>query len=544
VDFEAVVVGSGFGGSVSAYRLAKAGLSVCLLERGRSYPPGSFPRSPKELGENFWDPDNRLYGMFDIWDFRHLEALVSSCLGGGSIIYANVFIRKDHNWFVHVDGEQWPVTREELEPHYDEVEAIIVPHSYPFEAVPYSDTPKTRAMREAAAAGGLDWQLPKLTITFGNDPAAPVPGEPLDAPPNLHHARRYGCRLIGECNIGCNFGSKNSLDFNYLSRFAEFTGSELRTLCEVKRFAPQRGGFTVEYVQHPSGERQTISCRRLVLAAGSLGSTYLLLRNASSFPQLSKRLGTQFSGNGDLLGFLTRARKRGHGTVEPRLLDAAYGPVITSFIRYADEVDGGTGRGHYVEDGGYPQFASWIVETAALPNSFVRALRFAYHRLVDILTRSPHSNLSAEIAALVGDGSRSGATLPLLGIGREYPSGKMYLRDEKWLALDWNAKRSEGYYRSLSNSMRQIGSALDARYRDNALWYFRRAVTVHPLGGCPMAITSDEGVVDAYGQVFGYPGLSVADGAVMPGTVGPNPSFTIAALANRFADRTIETAAR
>jgi cholesterol oxidase len=537
MDFDAVVVGSGFGGSVSAYRLAEAGLRVCLLERGKAYPPGSFPRSPAELGRNFWDPSKGLYGMFDIWDFRHVEALVSSCLGGGSIIYANVFIRKDENWFVHENGERWPVTRAELDPHYDAVEAMIQPTPYPFAAAPYSSTPKTRAMQDAANALGLDWQLPKLTITFGNDPAAPVPGEPLGGPPNLHHARRYGCRLVGECNIGCNFGSKNSLDYNYLSRFVELPHAECRTLCEVKTFAPRPGGFTVDYVQHPQGERHTITCRRLVLSAGALGSTYLLLRNAeASFPNLSGRLGTQFSGNGDLLGFLSRAE---------RLLDPAYGPVITSFIRYGDHVDGGPegARGHYVEDGGYPQFASWIVETSDVPNAAVRGIRFLYHRIVDILTKSPHSNLSAEMSQLVGDGSRSGSTLPLLGMGREYPTGRMHLRDDKWLALDWTEKSSRAYYKALSGSMQRIGDALRARYSDNALWYFRRAVTVHPLGGCPMGATPEEGVVDPYGQVFGYPGLSVADGSVMPGTVGPNPSFTIAALADRFAERTIDTPA-
>jgi cholesterol oxidase len=544
--FDAVVVGSGFGGSVSAYRLAQAGLSVCLLERGKAYPPGSFPRSPGELGRNFWDPSEGLFGMFDIWNFSHLEALVSSCLGGGSIIYANVFLRKDENWFVHADGESWPVSRADLDRHYDAVEAMIQPTPYPFAVAPYDETPKTRAMQEAARAKGLDWMLPKLTITFGNDPEAPVPGEPLEGPPNVHGARRYGCRLVGECNVGCNFGSKNSLDYNYISRFVELEGAQLETLAEVKTFAPRPGGFTVDYVKHPEGERRTIACSRLVLAAGALGSTYLLLRNRRWFPDLSPRLGTQFSGNGDLLGFLSRARRREDGELVPRLLDPARGPVITSAIRYADAADGagGDARGHYVEDGGYPQFASWLVEASGAPNALVRGIRFAYHRLVDKLTSSPHSNLSAELAQLVGDGSRSGSSLPLLAMGRERPTGRMFLRDEKWLALDWTAKSSEAYYRALSKAMREIGDALDGRYEDNPLWYWRRAVTVHPLGGCPMGTSPAEGVVDPYGQVFGYPGLSVADGAVMPGTVGANPSFTIAALADRFAERMIETPGR
>jgi cholesterol oxidase len=124
--FDAVVVGSGFGGSVATQRLAEAGLSVCLLERGKPYPPGSFARTPREMRTNFWDPTQGLFGLFDLWSFRGLDALVSSGLGGGSLIYANVLLRKDERWFVHEDldrggFELWPITRDDLEPHYDRV---------------------------------------------------------------------------------------------------------------------------------------------------------------------------------------------------------------------------------------------------------------------------------------------------------------------------------------------------------------------------------------------------------------------------------------
>jgi cholesterol oxidase len=126
-SFDVVVIGSGFGGSVMAYRLACAGLSVCVLERGRAYPPGSFPRTPKQMSRNFWDPSENLFGLFDIWSFRQAEAIVSSGLGGGSLIYANVLLRKDENWFVQEPsadqgGEWWPLTRDDLDPHYDNVE--------------------------------------------------------------------------------------------------------------------------------------------------------------------------------------------------------------------------------------------------------------------------------------------------------------------------------------------------------------------------------------------------------------------------------------
>src|ERR671933_204846 len=101
--FDAIVVGSGFGGSVTAYRLAEAGKRVCVLERGKAYPPGSFPRSPFKMKRNFWDPSEGLHGMFDVWSFRGLGAVISRGLGGGSLIYSHVLLRTDEKWFVHED---------------------------------------------------------------------------------------------------------------------------------------------------------------------------------------------------------------------------------------------------------------------------------------------------------------------------------------------------------------------------------------------------------------------------------------------------------
>ena len=128
--FDAIIIGSGFGGSVMAYRLAEAGMSVCVLERGQPYPPNSFPRAPFKMKRNFWDPSVGLYGMFNVWSFKGSGALVSSGLGGGSLIYANVLIRKDPKWCTTQnldDGsyEHWPVSYDDLEEHYGRVEEMM-----------------------------------------------------------------------------------------------------------------------------------------------------------------------------------------------------------------------------------------------------------------------------------------------------------------------------------------------------------------------------------------------------------------------------------
>ena len=541
---EAVVVGSGFGGSVSAYRLQQGGRRVLVLERGRAWAPGTFPRQPREIARNFWDPSKGLHGLFDIWSFSGIEALVSSCLGGGSIIYANVLLRKDAEWFVHEDGEYWPVSRADLDPHYDQVERMIRPQRYPFEHQPYASTAKTNAMREAGQRLGAEWILPPLAVTFANGEQPPVPGDPIDDEPNLHGVRRYTCRLLGECNIGCNLGSKNTLDLNYLSRFADL-GGEIRTLCEVRDFAPRReGGFEVRYVRHrPETEGretdtralpvQTVTCDRLVLSAGSLGSTYLLLRSRAAFPGLSDQVGTHWCGNGDLLGFL--APKGRGGTYPTRRFDPAIGAVITSALRY----DGENGRGYYIEDGGFPTFVSWLQEMTDAHGELRRAARFAWRRLKDKVSKSPVSNLSAELWNLFGDSVRSSSSLPLLGMGRDVPDGRLYLQDG-YLQSSWTMKSSRRYYDAVKRSMEGIAEATAAKFVDEPLWYFKRVITVHPVGGLPMGRHAGEGVVDAHGQVFGWPGLSVADGSVLPGPAGPNPSLTIAALADRSADWMLE----
>ncbi|HYU75181.1 MAG TPA: NAD(P)-binding protein, partial [Ktedonobacteraceae bacterium] len=306
--YEAVIVGSGFGGSVMAYRLAEAGLNVCLLERGKAYPPGSFPRSPYWMQRNFWNPSSGLYGMFNIWSFEGINSVVSSGLGGGSLIYANVMLRKDEKWFVKEDlhnggYEYWPVTRADLDPYYDRVEKMMHAEQYPFDQPPYNQTTKTIALQKAAKQLHMNWYLPKLAVTFGNEGEAPVPGEPIrEEHPNIHGRTRYTCRLCGECDIGCNYGSKNTLDYTYLSA-AHRLGAEIRTLCEVRSFEPtEGGGYTIHYVQHdPENEGQkltthdptvlpvqTITADRLVLSAGTFGSTYLLLKNQGAFPDISK----------------------------------------------------------------------------------------------------------------------------------------------------------------------------------------------------------------------------------------------------------------
>jgi cholesterol oxidase len=574
--FDAVVVGSGFGGSVMTHRLAEAGMRVCLLERGRPYPPGSFPRSPRGLGRNWWDPSRGLYGMFQMWSFEGTEALVSSGLGGGSLIYANVLIRKDENWFREddLDGSyrEWPITRRELDPHYDRVEKMMNAQRFPLDQSPYNGTSKTLAFRQAAEslkARGvqLDWYLPLLAVTFANRDAtgalgAAVPGDQIiGEPQNLHKRERFTCRLCGECDAGCNYGSKNTLDYTYLSA-AWRGGADIRTLCEVKQFRPNESGrgYLVQYVRHDAEmyegkphdthklPLETITTDRLILSAGTLGTNFLLLKNRAAFPKLSPRLGERFSTNGDLLTFASTCMDRSTNPPQVKVIDPSHGPVITSTIRIGDKLDGrgDSGRGFYLQDAGYPEFFNWVIEATNAPGLIERALKFAWRRLQHWWNGDPQSELSNQIADLIGPAEKSAGSMPLLGMGRDIPDGKFSMRSGKrggpFLELDWKDVRSAPYFDAVTKFSAQIAEQLGATQfiQNPDTQYLKRLITVHGLGGCSMGRSLEEGVIDSRGRVFNYPGLYVADGSVMPGPVGTNPSLTIAALSDHFADGIIE----
>jgi cholesterol oxidase len=556
-DVDDIVIGSGFGGSVAAYRLAEAGRRVCVLERGKAYPPGSFPRSPKGMAANLWDPSAGLHGMFDTWSFTGIDAVVASGLGGGSLIYANVLLRKDASWFrqhqPYDEGDEaWPISYEDLEPHYERVEQFLDVQTLPYDVDGFR-LGKTAALRDAAATvgGGARWDLAPLAVGFRDRDGLPLLAGPLpETPyPNIHGRPRLTCRLCGECDVGCNDGAKNSLDHTYLSA-ASACGAAVSVRCEVRRLRRlEDGRFAVDYVVHaPDAEGKqtattslplhTVRASRLFLAAGTLGTTYLLLRNRTSLGLASPALGTRFCGNGDLLGFIFGATRNG----APLALDGATGPVISSYVRYPDWTDSGSAGdfGMYIEDAGYPAFADWLAEATQVSSLARRFAAAARHRVVGKLTGRVRTNVSAEVGRLLGPGRLSSSALPLLGMGRDVPDGTLYLRNPEAvmpeLESTWSTATSTRYFEVMQERMRALAQALRGRFDVNPTYLFRRVITVHPVGGCPMAAAPNKGVVDPLGRVYGVPGLFVCDASVLPGPVGPNPSLTIAAFADRLCD--------
>lgn len=582
--FNAVVIGSGFGGSVMTYRLAEAGLRVCLLERGKDYPPNSFPRTPHELSKNFWDPSEGLYGMYNVWSFKGSGALVSSGLGGGSLIYANVLIRKDEKWFNEdsTDGKfkPWVIQYKDLERHYAQVEKMMNVQKYPLEHPPYNQTPKTLAMKEAAKSmrgNGVEptWHRLNLAVSFKRNPVLNPDEDSSENPPLMgaeipeqyknYHSDKAGremprttCRCCGECDLGCNYGSKNTLDYTYISAaINQPVRADVRTLCEVKKFEPCKDeckGFLVTYVVHDpnltaeekakTNNTRRIHCDYLILSAGTFGTPFLLLKNKDSFPNISRELGNRYNVNGDLLSFIINSMERKNGKCVPRRLDPSFGPVITSAIRFSDDLDGGggdkPGRGFYVEDGGNPYLLSWFAELQGLPGTLSRSLKFLKMILKYRWGLHNDADLGAEISNLLGEAKSSKSSIPILAMGRDIPKAKLFLKKGR-LDCDWSIKTSAEYYKRVRAAGKAIARSLNAEYLDNPSykWNFHQILTAHPLGGCAMGENEQDGVVNRCGKVFNYDGLFIADGSVMPGPVGPNPSLTIAAMSNRIAEHII-----
>ena len=337
------MIGSGFGGSVMAAALAEAGTQVCVFERGRAYPPGSFPRTPDAMAENSWDPSVGLLGLFNVWSFTHMAAVVSSGLGGGSLIYANVMLEKPAEWFTQPrpdgigerHGRSMPPTSPTTTPRCG--------NSSGFKPCPPTsprDSPKTTRFLEASEGAGSFAPLAVRFTDADGTPAVGAPLPPADYGSIFGSPRRSTCRLIGECDIGCNEGAKSSMDHTYLSK-AHFDGASIHVLTEVKTIArrPAAQGdpylFDVGYVVHgdATGPRSgTIKAKRVILAAGGLGTTYLMLKNSTELEMpATSPVGERFCGNGDLLS-LAKPPDDPDGTD----FEATRGPVITAYREFDD----------------------------------------------------------------------------------------------------------------------------------------------------------------------------------------------------------------
>ena len=518
-SYDAVVIGSGFGGSITGCRLAQAGRSVCILERGRRWTNTEFPRSPSQVARDaFWDTDSGRVGLLEYRAFRHVHVIQGCGVVGGSLHYFNVHLRPPEQIF---EDPRWPadVNAEVLDPYYRLAKEMLdaAPLTPPLDRVLPT---RTTTFQDACRTAGHDPELVNIAVYTGPGRRNPHGG-----------VAQQPCDYSGNCALGCATRAKNTLDVNYLP-LAERHGAEIYPLHRVDRIEPlPGGGYRVAFTRldrTSPGPVDTgwVTAKTVIVAAGTLGSSELLLRcrdRDGTLPLLSRMLGHGFSGNGDLLLA---------GTLTDRDVDASRGPSITAGADFSS-----SDQQIYVEDLGFPDPLMWFIEgmlANAAPS--LNLLRWARLFLQGSLGISGATHrITHERERLIR--GRTRGFLPYLGMCRDAADGQFVLTPEGDLDLRWNPANSVRNYAELEDAMRALSRALGGEYVPSPLWSppLREALTAHPLGGCVMADDPQRGVVNSFGEVHGYPQLFVVDGSIVPTPLSRNPTATISALAERAA---------
>jgi cholesterol oxidase len=524
-NYQVIVVGSGFGGAVTACRLAEAGHSVLVLERGRRWKLEDYPRQPGDAWLYDNDCPQECNGWLEFRFFRNMVVAAAAGVGGGSLAYANVSAIPPADNFI----SGWPaeISFAELQPHFDTVGQMLNVQVLPDNQL----TQRFALVKEAAQAIGDETRFRKLPLAVSFDRRwnyelkDPFSGEHSYRFVNSHGIEQGSCVHSGECNLGCRYQAKNTLDLNYLA-VAEHHGTEIRPLHQVSYLEPDPAGYRVHFetTDLESGSRSSDSevARRVVLSAGSIGSTEILLRSAQiakTLPDLSTTLGQRWSSNGD---FLTPANH------PQRQISPTHGPTITCGIDYLDGEKHGQNR-YVVEDGGVPPLLRSAIGEI-LPGRVELLRNPRRHALTQGLRRY-----------LEGDNEMQ-HFMPWFANGQDAADGHLYFGRpwyapwRKQLKMRWDVHKSKMLIDRIIARHQQLAEATGGKAKAPFFWrLFHNLITPHPLGGCNMGPDRQHGVVDHRGRVFDHPGLYVIDGAMIPEAIGINPSRTIAAVAERSA---------
>jgi cholesterol oxidase len=521
--YDVVVIGSGFGGAINACRLAEAGRSVCILERGKRWGKKDFPRTTGQVARAFWNYKD--LGLLDYRAFENIDVIQASGVGGGSLVYFNVHIRTPKEIF---ENPRWPksVKRDILDPFYDKARDMLEARPlYPPDG--YDMPNRTKAFMAAAEKAGRPADLMEICVYTGPEKI------------NRQGILQDGCVYCGNCMLGCHVHAKNTLDLNYIP-LAEKNGAEVFPLHMVEKIEPiqpvERNGYRVHFRSFESqtgGESEigSVVGRKVIISAGALGSTELLLRCRDlhhTLPELSPALGTKFSGNGDFLLA---------GTLESnREVDPGAGPSITAGLQYSSG-----DHKILIQDLGFPDPFLWYLESALpVPNRLKNLGMFVRKYLMRTLGLD-HASAFTDGAEKLFQGGVTPRFLPYLGMGTDAADGRMELSDGN-MEIKWDSRRSRAMFDEMEKTLKELTRGLGGKYLTSILWGwpFRKLLTAHPLGGSVMSDSQDEGVVNEYGEVWNYPNLYVSDGSIIPTALSVNPSATISALSERIVEHIIQ----
>ena len=514
--YDYLVIGSGFGGSVSALRLAEKGYSVAVLEAGKRYRSEDFPKTNWNVFRHLWAPSLRCFGILKITMLSDVLILSGAGVGGGSLGYANTLLTPPEAFF---KDPQWAGMRDwqaELAPHYATARRMLgVTRNE-------RETPADRALRAAATVLGYGdtFRMQDVGVFFG-EPEVTVP-DPFFAGEG---PERTGCHHCGGCMVGCRHGAKNTVDKNYL-HLAEAKGAQVfpETRAHLVR-SDGEGGFLVETRRTTAWLRRkgpTWRARKVIFAGGVLGTLDLLFRcrEEGTLPALSPALGARVRTNSETL---TGA------TARTDAVDYSEGVAITSSV-YPDAVT-------HVEPVRYPRGSGLLsflatLQTEVTSKAWLRPLgwlgQVLRHPLDFLRIMWPFGWAQKSIILLVMQSLDN--SIRVFRKRRWWFPFKLTLvseREDRHEKVPATIAVAQPLTRELARQMNGIPQ--------NALneVFLNTAITAHILGGCPIGASAETGVIDGQNRVYGYDGLMVVDGSMIPANLGVNPSLTITALAEQ-----------
>ncbi|MFJ5835684.1 GMC oxidoreductase [Streptomyces shenzhenensis] len=530
-DYDVIVVGSGFGGAVTALRLTEKGYRVGVLEAGRRFTRDTLPKNSWDLKNYLWAPTFGMYGIQRIHLLGNVMVLAGAGVGGGSLNYANTLYVPPQSFF---DDPQWKdITdwQEELKPYYDQARRMLGVRLNP------TMTPSDVHLKAAAQRMGVGdtFHLAPVGVFFGDGEdadgtAKARPGEQVADPyfGGTGPARR-ACTECGECMTGCRHGAKNTLNENYL-HLAERAGAVVHPMTTVVSVTDDsQGGYAVATLP-TDGRRKdpgrTFTAHRVVLAAGTYGTQTLLhrMRANGQLPYLSDRLGELTRTNSEaLVGAQTddRRYRKAHGTAKA---DFTQGVAITSSIHpdaatHIEPVRYGKGSNSmgglsilqvpYAE--GSSRVLAWLANAARHPWLVVRSLsnrRWSERTIIGLVMQSLDNSLTTYLKP---DGLGKGLLTARQGHGAPNPQ----------------------QIRAASEAASALAQEINGFPGSNVGELMGTPLTAHFLGGCPIGDSRETGVIDPYHRLYGHPGISVVDGAAVSANLGVNPSLTITAQAER-----------
>ena len=536
--YDVVVIGSGYGGGIAASRLARAGRKVCLLERGREILVGDYPDTLAEVVKNaqFHTPDAHIgsdLGLYDIHVNAQQNVVVGCGLGGTSLINANVALEAKPEVF---DDPNWPQAIREhkdtlLQDGYQRARDMLKPNPYPADG---AMLPKLEANRESAEVMGHEFYCPPINVTFERPPGG------------VNHVgvEQQACTNCGDCVSGCNYGAKNTTLMNYLPD-AWNHGADIFCQASVSHLEKTDDGWLLHYQYVEVGREKFdaptlfVKADIVVLSAGTMGSNEIMLRSKAKGLATSDRVGHDFSGNGDILGFGYNCDQTingiGFGTHKPGDIPPV-GPCITSIIdmRQGDDWS----KRMVIEEGSIPGALGSIMPVA-LAVAAGAIGEDTDHGILDAIQEK------ARIAESYLRGPYHGAvnnTQTYLIMSHDDARGRAELNDEDRMVIDWPNVGEQRNFIIGNENLKKATTALGGEYIENPVWtplFKHSLISVHPLGGCIMAADGSHGAVNHKGQVFSGNGtevhddLYISDGSVIPTSLAVNPLLTISAVTER-----------